>query len=292
MKHVRDLIIATALFIFPLNAPLATAVSDPKELIKAATTRPWPGESYPALPSLSSETQSLVIDEIRSSQAVRSAYAQLDAASRSNVDWFEGVAALEKQKALWSLLSCLIHPSEDVQINALRSLERMGDKRAVHFLLIYAEYMAVDESGSENATIHGIIHKSIAQTLSALTGMKVTLKGQDPEGLKRGIKIWRKWLAERDPTPDNPFNRTRQRVAFNPLQPARPVELRVLSQAGISGRGRCAVFFRRRAEQRSEDRLERVRPHLIPFDIQVQCVPVGHPLQQPAFFIGQLVVDV
>jgi hypothetical protein len=206
---MRNLIIAIALVVFSLNAAPAASVSDPNELIKAATTRPWPGENYPALPSLSTETRSLVANEIRSSQAVSSAYAKLDAANRRNVEWFEGVAELEKQKALWSLLSCLIHPSEDVQIYALRSLERLGDKRAVPFLLIYAEYMAVQEAGSENATIHGIIHESIAQTLSVLTGMKVTLKGQDSEGLKRGIKIWRKWLVERDAAPNNSFNQKR-----------------------------------------------------------------------------------
>jgi hypothetical protein len=65
----------------------------------------------------------------------------------------------------------------------------------VPFLLIFAEYMAVPEGGSENSTIHGIIHKSVAKTLSTLTGVTVTLDGQDPDGLKRGIRMWRKWLV-------------------------------------------------------------------------------------------------
>lgn len=198
---MRNLIVAIALVVLPLKAPQAIDASDPQELIKAATTRPWPGENYPALPSLSTEMQGLVANEIRSSPSVRNSYAKLDAAHRRNVEWFEGVAELEKQKALWSLLSCLIHPSEDVQIHALRSLERLGDTPAAPFLLIYAEYMAVPEAGSENATIHGIIHESIAQTLSVLSGKKVTLKGQDAAGLKRGIKIWRQWLVERDSRP-------------------------------------------------------------------------------------------
>ena len=50
--------------------------------------------------------------------------------------------------------------------------------------------------GSENATIHGIIHESAAHTLSALTGVRVELKGQDPDGLKRGVRLWRKWQDE------------------------------------------------------------------------------------------------
>jgi hypothetical protein len=125
---------------------------------------------------------------------VRQAYAQLDP-SRRNVEWFAGVAELEAQKALWCLLSSLCHPSPDVQIHALRSLERLGDRRAVPFLLLYAEYMAVIVGGSENATIHGIIHSSAARAASKLTGIPVVIEGQDPEGLKQGIRKWRKWLV-------------------------------------------------------------------------------------------------
>jgi len=195
---MRILIVELTFAVISLHASILSSMSDPKNLIKAATTRPWGRENYPALPSLSTEMQDLVANEIRGSKAVNDGFVKLDAANRRNVDWFEGVAELERQKALWSLLSCLVHPSDDVQIRALKSLERLGDKRAVPFLLIYAEYMAVYEMGSENATVHGIIHESIAKTLSALTGTEITLKGQDVEGLKRGIKVWRKWLVEHD----------------------------------------------------------------------------------------------
>jgi hypothetical protein len=58
--------------------------------------------------------------------------------------------------------------------------------------------MAVWESGSENATIHGIIHESTAATLSALTGVRLVLEGQDPVGLKKGLRKWRRWLVEQD----------------------------------------------------------------------------------------------
>lgn len=201
MQVMRRMFVALTLVALSSNASLAFPVADPSELIRAATTRPWPGENYPALPSLTTSMRSLISDEIRNSQAVSGAYAKLDAAHRRNVEWFEGVAELEKQKAIWSLQSCLLHPSEDVQLHALRSLERVGDRRAVPFLLIYAEYMAVPEAGSENATIHGMIHESLAQTLSALTGVRVSLKGQDPEGLSRAIKRWRKWQVEANNAP-------------------------------------------------------------------------------------------
>lgn len=180
---------------FAASEPAAKAPTD-KELIKAVVTRPWLGENYPVLPSLPSQLSENISHDI-AAKPVRQAYEKLDA-KKSNGSWFAGVAELEKQKAVWALLSCLCHPHDDVQIHALRSLEHLGDKRAVPFLLTYAEYMAVLEGGSENATLHGIIHESIANTLSALTGVKVTLEGQDPQGLKKGIKLWRKWLVEND----------------------------------------------------------------------------------------------
>jgi hypothetical protein len=177
-------------------APVSLAMvdQDPKDLIKAATTRPWPGANYPALPSLSSEMLEKVASEIKGSEAVRRAYEKLDA-RRRNVEWFEGVAELEKQKALWSLLSSLCHPHEDVQFHALRSLNRLQDKRAVPFLLVYAESEADYVSGSEQATVHGVIHESIAETLSSLTGVSITIRGQNPEELMNGVRQWRKWLA-------------------------------------------------------------------------------------------------
>jgi hypothetical protein len=167
----------------------------PAELIRAVTTPPDGRDSYPALPSLSTQMRGAVAGEITGSEAVAAAYAKLDARER-NVTWFEGVTELEKEKAVWCLASCLCHPSPDVQIYALRGLERLGDKKAVPFVVLYAGYMAVLVDGSENATIQGLIHKATAQTLSALTGVRVTLKGQDPEGLKRGVRLWRKWLCE------------------------------------------------------------------------------------------------
>ncbi len=189
---------AGALLVALVLSPRSVGAQSPLDLIKAATTRPWPGENYPVLPVLSTEMRGMVSNEIAGSAAIREAYEKLDAIRRRNVEWFEGIKELQQHKAVWSLQSCLCHPHDDVQIHALRSLQKLGDKRAVPFLLLYGEHMAVWESGSENATLHGIIHESTAATLSAITGVKVVLDGQDPDGLKRGLRKWRRWLVEQD----------------------------------------------------------------------------------------------
>jgi hypothetical protein len=170
----------------------------PHDLIAAATTRPWPGESFPALPSLSTNTRQQIEQEMGRAP-VRRAFELLDARRSENTNWFGAVEIFEKEKATWSLQACLVHPSEDVQINALRALGRLKDKNAVPFLLIYGDYMAVFEAGSENATIHGIIHESIAGALPSITGVEVKIKGQNPEALKRGLRLWTKWLVEQPP---------------------------------------------------------------------------------------------
>src|SRR5262249_44530981 len=82
--------------------------ANPDDLVKAALARPDPGDNYPALPALSTEMRGQVCSEIAASDAVRGAYEKLDA-KRRNVDWFDGVAELEKRKAVWCLLSCLCH---------------------------------------------------------------------------------------------------------------------------------------------------------------------------------------
>jgi hypothetical protein len=200
MKQIKNLIFTSLLLILITVCFSQTTYSQKTltdvELIKAVTTRPWAGENYPLLPSLTTVIKGQVIGELNN-PAIRRAYEKLDA-NRRNVDWFSGLEELEKLKAVWALLSCLIHPHDDVQIKALNSVERLNDKAAVPFLLVYAEYMAVLEGGSENATIHGIIHETIARTLSSLTGIKLKLDGQDPGRLMNGVMLWRKWLIENE----------------------------------------------------------------------------------------------
>jgi hypothetical protein len=190
-------LLATVLLL--LGQQEAAEGPSPIGLLKAAIAREgFPAEAYPILPALSTEMRGLVCNEIESSRAIRDAFAKLDVARRRNVEWFEGVKELQAAKAIWGLQACLCHPSEDVQILALGSLEKLRDTRAVPFVVLYGEYMAVHEAGSENATIHGAILESVARTLSKLTGEEVIVKGQDPGKLKQGLRRWRRWLARQD----------------------------------------------------------------------------------------------
>lgn len=199
MKHFKQLLFSSFIVLVMFNllqVSYSQSLLTDDELIKAVTTRSWRGESYPLLPSLSTVIKSKVRGELKNN-SIRKAYEKLNA-NRRNTEWFEGIEELEKQKAVWSLLSCLIHPSEDVQIYSLRSLEKLNDKRAIAFILIYAQYMSVFEGGSENATIHGIIHQTIAKTLSSLTNVKIEINQQNPEKLKQGVLHWYKWLIENE----------------------------------------------------------------------------------------------
>jgi len=176
----------------------ALAEPTPRELIKGATTRPWPGKNYPEPPVLPDAVVKSIVKEIESAPATRKAYARLDAAKHRNLAWFRGVAELEREKAVWSLLSCLCHPHDDVQIHALRALARRRDERSLPFLLRYARAMAVIEGGSENATLHGIIHDETAKALSAITGLGFRMRGgQYPGGLRSAVAACTTWLIER-----------------------------------------------------------------------------------------------
>jgi hypothetical protein len=202
---IRPLVLAIIMFVCTcmaqMDGPILTSGHEKSaapaflpELIRRATTRPWPGTNYPELPGLPDYIVQHAAREMESTPMVKDAYAKLDAANQSNGSWFQGVAELEKQKAVWSLLTCLCHPHDDVQIHVLRSLARLKDERALPFLLEYARAMAVHESGSENATLHGIIHKETAKALSAITGLTFEMKGgQDPDGLKAAVEATTKW---------------------------------------------------------------------------------------------------
>ncbi len=182
-------------------AAMVTAQSEPRpngenqtiKLIREVAPHPS-RESWPLLPSLSTEVRQGAVFEINGSEEVRDAFSLLNAKTKRNLDWFEGVKQLEGLGAFRSLLVCLCHPSIDVQAKALRSLARLKEKRTVPFILIYAEYMAVHVEGSEEATIHAIIHRELASTLSSITGVEASIgRYQDPAGLKRAICQWRQW---------------------------------------------------------------------------------------------------
>ncbi len=188
-RHASNDMRTLTLIVVFVGSVAFAAEPNPLELIAAATKLPGPGERYPVLPALSSRMQGQVASEIAASPAVHAAFNQLNS-SRSNHDWISGIIALERQKAIWSLQASLCHPNDDVQIDALRALGRLKDSRAVPFLLLYADYMAVIVPGSESATIHGIIHHEVAETLSLITGLEIQIEGQDPEGLQKAIVRW------------------------------------------------------------------------------------------------------
>jgi hypothetical protein len=177
---------------------VACAEPTPQELTKEIIRRPWPGNHSPEPPALPETVVSNTLKEIESTPAIRRAFAKLDAAKQGNATWSPDLAGLEKEKAVWSLLCCLCHPNEDVQIGGLRALARLKDERSLPFLLQYASAMAVPEEGSEEATVHGIIHQETGKALSAVTGLTIELrKDQDPEGLKAAIAKCKVWLMER-----------------------------------------------------------------------------------------------
>ncbi len=190
---------AIFVFLIVFSATALAAEEPPRDLFAALLKRPWPMATSTTLPTFPTRLQEAAAFEIAKSEAVRGAIRDLNPTNR-NVVWFAAVDHLEQQRSVWCLQACLCHPHEDVQIRALRALGRLKDARAVSFLLIYAEYEAVFESGSENATMHGIIHREIAAALSAITGIEVTIGGQDPNGIRAGIRKWRKWEIDHPPT--------------------------------------------------------------------------------------------
>ena len=65
----------------------------------------------------------------------------------------------------------------------LTKFEQLGLKKAEMFT-----YKAADGQ----TTLHGVIQHSLAAALNAMTGERVALAhGQDPDGLRSGIAVWR-----------------------------------------------------------------------------------------------------
>ena len=191
-KLMKAIFVIVALF----ACATAAAESSPEELIHAATAWPWGGKNPIKLPPIPKELAKDIATEIQSFPAVRAAYEDLDANKR-NTTWFAALEKLESEKAVWSLTSALCHPSNDVQIYALRALARVKDERVLPFLFQYADAMAFFQGGSESATIHGIKHVDIAKVFGAITGLEIKIDGQDPQGITAAVKHCREWYADR-----------------------------------------------------------------------------------------------
>lgn len=164
--------------------------SESTRTIEKTLELPRMGPQLPLAP-LPEEARRQAAEALAGAPLVRAAFERLDVRHR-NVEWFAGLDELERQRAVWPLVAALWHPSPDVQLRALRALARVADPAVVAPLLTYAESMALFVEGSERATLHGLLHEALAETLSALTGVPVSLQGQDPDGLLRGIAAWRR----------------------------------------------------------------------------------------------------
>ena len=116
------------------------------------------------------------------------------APSRLKGNWEEAVAAITKLAAPEVLGLLLRHPDEDVQIYALRGLRKGGTPAQLSTLLIYTHYVAVEEFGSENATIHGILLGELQQTVARLTD--IAAESSSPESLQRALPRWWQFWAE------------------------------------------------------------------------------------------------
>lgn len=154
-------------------------------------------KTYPERPPLSPQVRAGVEKELAGSAERKASYGKLGAARR-NVEWFEGIEELTKHGAVWCLATGLCHPHVDAQIYSARALGKLKDLRAAPFLLTVAEANNLLVSGSENATLHGILQHALADALNATLGTDVRLDpGQDPRGLTAGLPVWRKALEQR-----------------------------------------------------------------------------------------------
>ena len=150
------------------------------------------GQDYPGCPPLSMELRQGVAREVERSQAVRMALLELDPAHDNNTT-FDAVATLRSERAAFSLAAGVCHDSDDVKIKSARALAELADPGPLAFLLEVADRFAVFESGSENATLHGVLQHALAAALNGMTAEHVKLgDGQDPTGLRAGIDVWRR----------------------------------------------------------------------------------------------------
>ncbi len=121
---------------------------------------------------------------------------------RRNTECFSGVAELRSMHAAWCLATGLAHPNIDVRIRCAKALGEVGEPALIPTLLEAARRNADLVPGSEGATLHGVYQHALAGALSKLTRTKVRLRdGQDPEGMRKGIAAWEKWLRHNTAPP-------------------------------------------------------------------------------------------
>jgi len=184
-----------ALVLLALSAIAVRAESSLRELMDQVVRRPA-YTMHPDLPVLSAKVRAGAEAEMAADAEVKEAM-RLLSVERSNVDRFRGVELLARKRAVWCLQATLCDPRGDMRSEALRALRKIGDPRAVRFLIIFADKMAVTVMGSECATIHSITIRELGATLAALTGVKIKLVGpQDVGELRRVMQRSAEWLME------------------------------------------------------------------------------------------------
>ena len=117
---------------------------------------------------------------------------QLDS-THSNTNWFNAIRSMEDKKAIFHLSAALSHHSDDVKIEAMKALSRVGNKVVLEYLINVAQTYAVYKEGSESATIHVVYQREIINTLNKIAGVEVIYKqGEEIQALNRGQKLWKK----------------------------------------------------------------------------------------------------
>jgi len=217
MQFTRVIFTLIAVLGIASFAPPASAAGGPgpetMTLVNAVTGNiPW--ADFPKRPRMSVQLLLAVDVELQKDARVEAAYVQL-AATQDNRAWFPAIEALERAKASACLTTGLWHPHPDVKIRSAQALGRLRDLRSGQCLIQVARSFAVYESGSENATLHGLFQHALADALNRIAGTAVKLKkGQDPKGLQAGLQTWIEALAQRQAECFPPPREERDRGPF------------------------------------------------------------------------------
>lgn len=167
------------------------------DILKNVTTDPRPAQfSQPqSTLVLSDRMVSLIFAEM-SREEVKDSLVKLNASGRGALAE-SAIESLESARATWALQACLLHPNDDVKISAVSSLGVINDPESVPFItkVLTANYGLV--SGSENATIHGMLLERIGATLKTITGISVRDDGSKPEDHKADTEKLEKWCRDK-----------------------------------------------------------------------------------------------
>jgi hypothetical protein len=188
-KANKDAFLFTSLSSCP---QFETQLIDHSKIIIASATKSNRSIEYPILPELSNEDLWRFYQEEVKMPEIKEVFMQLDSTHR-NTDWFNAIRNMENKKAIFHLSATLSHHSDDVKIEAMKALYRVGNKDILDYLINVAKTYAVYKEGSESATIHVIYQRQIINTLNKITGVEVIYKqGDEVQALIRGQKLWKK----------------------------------------------------------------------------------------------------